>query len=375
MTVFWGKSSAISIFTCDEGFSNITIDPQNPEVVYAIGGDAIRSAIDGFSRNSDRSIHSSSLDLYKSIDGGDNWHIVTENFPGVFLRIDPADSQVIYSDRHKSVDGGKTWNLMPSTTVLDQIGKASGRKVYPQIYSRDTKIQYLLTPEGSICKSTNGGSSWILMDNEELGTCRTFVVDPNNSNVLYGYFERKMKDGNGKLLRNIYGKEYGTTGEIFKSSNGGKTWASSLPAVGIAGLMVDPGNSAIIYAITQSNGIYRSLDGGKQWNTINRGLPLPLRQSWFLIIDPVNSETIYTGTGQGVFISSDRGYSWHKFDAVGLPKNKSSYINQLVINPQNPAIMYVGAGGRGIFKTIDGGTTWKLVKKGVIVKNDICKDY
>ena len=63
-------------------------------------------------------------------------------------------------------------------------------------------------------------------------------------------------------------------GEIFKSVYGGITWTSSwLSATGIAGLAVDPNNSAIIYAGTALNGVYKTTDGGKTWNPANYGIP------------------------------------------------------------------------------------------------------
>jgi photosystem II stability/assembly factor-like uncharacterized protein len=125
--------------------------------------------------------------------------------------------------------------------------------------------------------------------------------------------------------------------------------------------------------------VYRSIDGGENWNTFNRGLPSGSTEldtnRWRieksvarvidpitrLVIDPIQSNILYVGTGSGVFKSTDYGANWQGVNA-GLPR---SYIRALAINPKNPNIIYASTIGTGIFKSIDGGENWTLSSNGI----------
>ena len=341
MVVFLSKLAVYSMesastMACGVMVSAIAIDPEKPEIVYVL------TVTD---------------DIYKSSNSGDSWSVVSKGISGINLVIDIENSQIIYAGRRKSIDGGKTWNSIWQTTVTT-ISKL-------MIDPNNTRILYSLITnggvtrtKGGIYKSINGGESWIAIGDEKLGECTAFAIDINDTNVFYGYFVRKITDSFGRT-KNIYGREYGATGEIFKSVDGGTTWTSSLPAYGIEALAVDPSNSAIIYALDMQHGLYRSLDGGKRWSRINQGLPERARFSVFAV-DPLNPGTIYVGTSRGLFVNTDYyNSSWRD---LGLYVD----VRMLAINPQNPKNIYaVASDGDGIFKTADGGITWRHANKGL----------
>ncbi len=139
----------------------------------------------------------------------------------------------------------------------------------------------------------------------------------------------------------------------------------------IRSLAVHPTNGAIIYAGAAEGGVWRSTDAGLSW--------YPLMQYedsvavGALAIDPTNPTIIYAGTGEptwwpgyegvGVLKSTDGGATW---SATGSMNN--GHIARLVIDPTNTNIIYCagfgdGAGG-GLYKSINGGTTWTLVHPG-----------
>jgi photosystem II stability/assembly factor-like uncharacterized protein len=130
------------------------------------------------------------------------------------------------------------------------------------------------------------------------------------------------------------------------------------------------GNANIVYVATASGGLWKTVNAGVTWK------PIFERQGTFSIGDialaPSNPDVIWVGTGEsnvrnsvsfgdGVYKSTDGGKNWQH---MGL--KDSEHISAIVIHPQNPDIVYVGAQGhafgpndeRGVFMSTDGGKTW-----------------
>jgi photosystem II stability/assembly factor-like uncharacterized protein len=132
-------------------------------------------------------------------------------------------------------------------------------------------------------------------------------------------------------------------------------------------------NPKTIYVGTATGGIWKSIDGGVTWKPIFDDQSTSSIGD--LTIDPINPEIVWVGTGEanprnsvgvgrGIFKTIDGGETW-KF--LGLEKTEK--ISRLIIDPNNPQVAYAAAMGttwgenpeRGVFKTEDGGTTWKKV--------------
>jgi photosystem II stability/assembly factor-like uncharacterized protein len=141
-------------------------------------------------------------------------------------------------------------------------------------------------------------------------------------------------------------------------------------AVAVAGV---PGDSTTFYFGAVNGGIWKTIDAGVVWTPIFDGQPVASIGA--LAVAPSDPKTIYAGTGEsdiredlstgnGVYKSSDGGATWHH---VGLEDTRQ--ISRIVIDPQNPDIVYVGALGhaygpnneRGVYKSADGGTHWTRV--------------
>ena len=185
-------------------------------------------------------------------------------------------------------------------------------------------------------------------------------------------------------------------GGLWKSLNAGRTWSpvfdsnnvASIGAIGVA-----PSNPNVVYvgtgepdmrdSIAFGNGVYKSADAGKTWTHL--GLE-NTRQIGRIIVDAKNPNIVFVAAlghaygpspDRGVYRSRDGGATWQKV----LFKNDDVGAIDLAFDPTNSQIVYAtlwnvrrppwfiyapanGPGG-GIFKSTDGGTTWKEISEGI----------
>jgi photosystem II stability/assembly factor-like uncharacterized protein len=134
-----------------------------------------------------------------------------------------------------------------------------------------------------------------------------------------------------------------------------------------------PHDPSTIYLATASGGIWKSTNKGTTWTPIFEGQAVSTFGD--LAIAPSNPDVIWAGTGEqnnrqstswgnGVYRSTDAGRTW-----VHLGLDGTHHIGRVVVHPTDPDVAYIGAVGtlwapsaeRGVFRTIDGGTTWEHV--------------
>ena len=141
----------------------------------------------------------------------------------------------------------------------------------------------------------------------------------------------------------------------------------------IVDFVVDPNDPSVLYAAAAAAGIWKSTNRGVTWNPIFDGESV--YSVGCLAVDPKDSLTIWAGSGEnnsqrsvswgdGVYKSTDGGKSWKN---MGLAK--SEHIGKILIDPRDSNVVWVAAqgplwaagGDRGLYKTIDGGKSWKKV--------------
>jgi uncharacterized repeat protein (TIGR01451 family) len=140
---------------------------------------------------------------------------------------------------------------------------------------------------------------------------------------------------------------------IFKTTNAAGNWTpsdSGLAASLVIDLVLQPGNSAIVYAATET-GLFKSTDSGANWSSLPGTLPFVTK----LALDPINPAIIYAATNAGVFKSTDGGNSFTlSNNGIGTS------VRTIVVNPVTPTTLYATVGGTPFFKSVDGGATWNI---------------
>jgi photosystem II stability/assembly factor-like uncharacterized protein len=296
----------------------------------------------------------------------------------IAVAIDPRDSNIVYAGTSagafKSTDGGISWSAVKSRLITDANGPSviSVMAIDPQ--NPDTV--YAIETYTGVFKTTDAGASWTAVYSEPTTPTGLTVlrIDPQNPGTMYA----------------------GTPVGIFKTTDAGANWTAvnaGLPSdtnghLTICTLAIDPQTPSTIYAlyvVTSADvgfwvggGVFKSVDGGVNWTRLNT----PGGSDWLtdltsgLAIDPQNPSIVYVGNMYGVIKTTDGGASWRWVNS-GFPvspnfilPNQNVAVTTLAIDPRNPGTVYAGsflysAPGSAVFKTTNGGASWKAVSSGL----------
>src|SRR5437868_2844623 len=231
---------------------------------------------------------------------------------------------------------------------------------------------------GGVWKTVNSGRTWTpVFDSEPIASIGAIGVAPSNPDVVY------VGSGEADMRSQI---SYGNG--MYKSTDGGRTWAH----VGLEGtrqigrVIVDPKNANTVfvaalghaYGANPERGVYRTRDGGRTWQQV-------LFKSddvgaVDLQFDPVNSQIVYAtvgntrrppwsiyppsyGPGGGIFKSTDGGNTWKQL-TNGFPTEGLGRIG-LAVAPTNHNRIYaiVDAKAGGLYRSDDAGTSWKKISE------------
>lgn len=241
----------------------------------------------------------------------------------------------------------------------------------------DPTTYYFGGVAGGVWKSTNAGTSWNpVFDGQDIASIGAIAVAPSDANTLY------VGTGEACIRGNI---SHGTG--VYKSTNAGRSWQ----AVGlrdtrhIGRVIVDPKNPDRVfvaalghaYGPNAERGLFRSVDGGAHWTKV-----LFKDEDTGAIdvqFDPTNASILYAalwqvrrtpwslssgGPGSGLYKSVDGGTTWKLLTGGGLPKGIYGRIG-LAISPVDPDRIWacIEAAEGGIYRSEDGGTTWARINQ------------
>lgn len=249
----------------------------------------------------------------------------------------------------------------------------SGRIADIAIDPKNENTWYVAVGSGGVWKTTNAGTTWKpLTDSQSFYSTGAISLDPNNTQTVWL--------GTGE---NVGGRHVGIGHGVYYSPDGGKTWEYKglKESEHISKIVVHPDDSNTIWVASQGplwssggeRGLYKSTDGGASWKqTI-------MLDEWTgvtdLVIDPRNPDVLYAaswqrhrnvaaymggGPGTALFKSVDGGETWRKLK-TGLPKVDMGKIG-LAISPINPDVLYAAIELElrkgAVYRSDNGGESW-----------------
>ncbi len=278
--------------------------------------------------------------IFKSADGGSSWIPVFDDQLSLSigdLEMDPGNPEIIYAGTgeanagggsvaygglgiFKSTDGGNSWQHkgLENSQYIGRI------RVHPRerqkLFVAAMGKLFGTDDQRGVYRSLDGGDNWeqVLFINDSTG-CIDIAINPEHPDTVFAAMWQR--------LRFPWGRTYGGMGSsIWRSTDGGDNWqqlGNGLPApasnIGRIGLAIAPSNPQVMYAIYADDpgyflGVYKSIDGGENWSQVNDWALSNLYSSygwWFgnIRVHPDNPDMVYA-MGLDIYRSPDGGQNW-----------------------------------------------------------------
>lgn len=258
------------------------------------------------------------------------------------LAIDPSNGTTLYTGTQQnglfvSEDNGENWKSL--NLAITNIG---GIVLNPQ-NTKHFIVSGMINKRGCIFSTNDKGENFrqIYIEPTDGTNITALNIHPNNANIIYA----------------------GTSeGVIIRSFNGGETWENlySMKGVKVTEILFDVKDFQTIYLLTSDNGVFKSRDSGLSFVNLS-SLERKVDQKFYsgsvysLAIHPTDSGSIFVGTNNGIYKSTDYGYSWEKVDTIASTDNIPIYA--LAVNPHNPSQIVYGA-GKAIYTS--SGNAWAI---------------
>ncbi|MEO8327927.1 MAG: hypothetical protein ABI618_18915, partial [Nitrospirota bacterium] len=218
----------------------------------------------------------------------------------VEIALHPTNPKILYLATndyiYKSRDGGMTWQNMSAGMTHSRVIALAIDPLFPANIVAGTKGD-------AVYKSYDGGQRWVSQ--------RTGLDDVTISSVVH-----QLVFAPGSSAHIFAATSLG----VFESDDGGETWSKRMEGMKevlmVVTLDCDPQQPQTLYAGT-SGGVYKSIDGARSWRMVNNGLVASdvLKSSRALgvtriKVDPRESDTVYTATLSGLYVTKDGGQAW-----------------------------------------------------------------
>ncbi len=348
----WRKVLKISENT---GVNNITIDPLNPDIMYATSEQRRRTSFTKIGGGPETSV-------YKSTDGGENWRKINKGLPGVDkggmgIAVSPVDPNVVYliveaagnaSGFYRSTDKGESWNKMSSY-------HASGQ-YYNEIVCDPVNVDKVYSTETISKYTIDGGKTW-----KNIGNNKRHVDD----HAIW----IDQTDTKHFLI--------GCDGGIYESWDGGANFdfKENFPVTQFYRVAVDNAEPFYnVYGGTQDNNSM----GGPSQTTRRSGI---INDDWFVTmggdgfwaaVDPENPDIVYTEYQYGNMSRYDKN-SGERINIKPRERKdeltyKWNWNTPIIISPHKASRLYVAA--NKVFKSDDRGNTWQVISDDLTAQVD-----
>lgn len=411
----------------------LLINPSNTQIVLAATTSGIYRTTNGgtnwtlvnnqgtydleFKPGDPNTVYATGTNFRMSTNGGASFAAVTAGLPtgGVqrmAVAVTPNDANYVYvlasnsSDSgflglYRSTVGGTTFVAMTTSATINLLGwNSGGTDVGGQgWYDLSLAVSPLnkdevVTGGVNVWRSTDGGSNWAIYghwtgniapfthaDHHELEYAANGTLFNCNDGTVYRRTATAWQEIAGLMnISQIYkiGLSSMTANKWITGhqDNGTSMWNGVTYQARIGGdgmdCFIDRTNDLNVFGSTQNGGFQRSTNGGNSWQGATTGLSgtAPWVTVWKQ--DPQVATRLYCGR-QNMFVSNNLAAGWSSLTALPATGN----IIEFAIAPSNNQVIYV-LKSNGIYKTIDGGTTWSTVTNGVPVASanpeNICID-
>lgn len=287
--------------------------------------------------------------------------------------VHPENEKIYYV----AVSSGGVWKTINAGTtfepIFDQQGSYSIGVVTmdPNNHNRiwvgtgENNNQRSVAYGDGIYRSDDGGSSWKHMGLKESEHIGSIIVHPENGDIVYVAAIGPLWSAGGD--RGVY-----------KTMDGGETWNLILELdehTGVNEIVMDPRDPDVMYATAfqrrrhvftylgggPGSGIYKTVDGGQNWEKAQKGLPSVDLGRIGLSISPADPEYIYAIVEAaqdkgGLYRSKDRGASWHK---RGGYSSSGNYYQEIITDPKDRDKLF--AMDTWMQYSVDGGKTFSNV--------------
>ena len=345
--------------------------------------------------------------VWRSRDAGATWTPLTDDIgptPIGAIAIAASDPKRIYagggSGRQSlgeyahgpgllvSRDGGDTWGLSASSP--------GGEFWFIRVDSADPRVLLVGTDQG-LLRSTDGGDTWTnVLAAAAGGWANSLAVSPANPSLMLAATFRLGSESFQGGACVVPGGSSLRPGRLWKSTDGGRTWAESVNLPGgdpsakrsRIELAFAPSDPAVVYALIaktslDGNGcssatglgdffdVAKSADGGDTWTALGLSQALggltnaQMEYAAALSVDPRDSRTVWVG-GLDNYKSTDGGATWSKISRRGNAAATYVHVDQHVhLWAPDGSILYLGCDG-GIFSTSNGGGTYQDLNRGLV---------
>lgn len=319
--------------------SDFAIDPVNPNRMYVALGYYLGATENG---------------VFRSDDGGANWHFLPGIPSGVIvgrisLGLSPSNPAVLYvvltrsSDQqmlatYRSNDYGGTWTQIAAPfSAFDSDGRGHG--YFDNVIAVDpTDPNSVYLGGVELFKSADGGNTWSMLSLS--GGSRVVHEDqfaiafrPSTPNVVY----------------------VGNDGGLYRSNDGGRNWVSlnaGLPITQFNTIAASPTSSAMLLGGTQDQGLVR-YSGSQTWAQLIRG-------DAGAVLYGVDDSTLYVARQLIRPVrSTDGGTSFANVAAGISPSDRVAFYPPLASSPANPGVLYFGT--QRVWQSPDGGSSWRAI--------------